>query len=81
MDILLEMERGAKQNKGASYELIPDRREAIWAALERATPQDTVLLAGKGPEETLERAGEVLPWNEVAVALELLGKITLTLEG
>jgi UDP-N-acetylmuramoyl-L-alanyl-D-glutamate--2,6-diaminopimelate ligase len=81
MDILLEMERGAKQNPHPSYELIPDRREAIWAALERATPQDTVLLAGKGPEETLERAGEVLPWNEVEVALELLGKITNTLEG
>jgi UDP-N-acetylmuramoyl-L-alanyl-D-glutamate--2,6-diaminopimelate ligase len=81
MDILYEMERGAKQNAHPSYELIPDRREAIWAALERATPQDTVLLAGKGPEETLERAGEVLPWNEVEVALELLGKITHTLEG
>lgn len=81
MDILLEMERGAKQNAHPSYELIPDRREAIWAALERATPHDTVLLAGKGPEETLERGAEVLPWNEVEVALELLGKITNTLEG
>jgi UDP-N-acetylmuramoyl-L-alanyl-D-glutamate--2,6-diaminopimelate ligase len=56
----------------SAVRLIPDRREAIGAAITAARPGDLVLLAGKGHERTLERATETLPWDEAAVAREFL---------
>ncbi|WP_293909914.1 UDP-N-acetylmuramoyl-L-alanyl-D-glutamate--2,6-diaminopimelate ligase [Deinococcus sp.] len=70
--ILAEMARGAVQAGRHNYELIPDRREAIRSAVRQARPGDTVLLAGKGPEDTLERGEDFLPWNEVQEAREAL---------
>lgn len=67
-DILREMERGAREAGRKNFTSIPDRAEAIRWIIEKAQPGDTVLLAGKGPEDTLERADETIPWNEVAVA-------------
>ncbi|WP_339094096.1 UDP-N-acetylmuramoyl-L-alanyl-D-glutamate--2,6-diaminopimelate ligase [Deinococcus sp. VB343] len=69
-DILAEMERGAGERQ--NFRSIPNRREAIRATIAGASAQDTVLLAGKGPEDTLERATETLPWNEVQEAREAL---------
>ena len=69
-DILREMERGAGDR--TNFTSIPDRREAIRQIIHSAQPGDTVLLAGKGPEDTLERATETLPWNEVQEAHEAL---------
>ena len=66
--ILAEMARGAVHSGRHNYELIPDRREAIRLAITQAQPSDTVLLAGKGPEDTLERGEDFLPWNEVQEA-------------
>ena len=65
-DILAEMERGAAGR--GNFSSVPDRRAAIWAAIAAARPGDTVLLAGKGPEDTLERLHETIPWNEVREA-------------
>ena len=76
-DILIEMARGAREAGRNNYCIIPDRRHAIRHAIRLAGPGDTVLLAGKGPEDTLERATETMPWNEVQearTALELLGE-------
>ncbi|WP_424951596.1 UDP-N-acetylmuramoyl-L-alanyl-D-glutamate--2,6-diaminopimelate ligase [Deinococcus sp.] len=69
-DILAEMERGAAGR--TNFTRLPDRREAIRAAILAARPGDTVLLAGKGPEDTLEREHETLPWNEVQEARDAL---------
>ncbi|PNY81859.1 UDP-N-acetylmuramoyl-L-alanyl-D-glutamate--2,6-diaminopimelate ligase [Deinococcus koreensis] len=69
-DILREMERGAGPR--TNFTSIPDRREAIRQIIRSAQPGDTVLLAGKGPEDTLERGQETLPWNEVQEAREAL---------
>lgn len=71
-DILQEMERGASALNKSNYRSMADRREAIRFAIGQASPEDTVLLAGKGPEDTLERATEILPWNEVDEALQAL---------
>ena len=60
--------RGAGGAEGRSFEVMPDRREAIRRAVGLARPGDLVLLAGKGPETTLERRFETLPWDEVAEA-------------
>jgi UDP-N-acetylmuramoyl-L-alanyl-D-glutamate--2,6-diaminopimelate ligase len=67
-DILAEMERGAREAGRDNFTSIGDRREAIRHIVTAAWPGDTVVLAGKGPEDTLERTDETLPWNEVAEA-------------
>jgi UDP-N-acetylmuramoyl-L-alanyl-D-glutamate--2,6-diaminopimelate ligase len=67
-DILAEMERGARRSGRDNAVCVPDRREAIRYAVSHAGEHDTVLLAGKGPEETLERDTETIPWDEMAEA-------------
>lgn len=67
-EILDEMARGAREAGRGNFVCIGDRREAIRQVIREAQPGDTVLLAGKGPEDTLERGTETLPWNEVAEA-------------
>jgi len=49
-----------------------DRRAAIAAALEAARPEDIVLIAGKGHETTQTLGKQVLPFDDRAVAAELL---------
>jgi len=75
-EILAEMARGAEEaggREGKDYLLEPDRERAIALALNLARPGDTVVLAGKGHERTLERASETLAWDEAALARRLLG--------
>ena len=74
-EILTQMALGAKAAGRANYCIIPDRQHAIRQAVRLAGPGDTVLLAGKGPEDTLERADETLPWNEVEEARAALGRL------
>ena len=50
----------------------PDRRTAIGAALRSARPGDVVLIAGKGHETTQTIGDLVLPFDDRAVARELL---------
>ena len=69
--ILAQMAAGAERagaREGREFLLIPDRREAIAEAVRRAGAGDTVVLAGKGHEATLERSDETLAWDEVAEA-------------
>ena len=53
---------------GLDYEIVIDRRAAIRRAIELAGPGDTVLLAGKGHEHTMQMASGAEPWDERAVA-------------
>ncbi|GGR14644.1 UDP-N-acetylmuramoyl-L-alanyl-D-glutamate--2,6-diaminopimelate ligase [Deinococcus ruber] len=71
-DILTEMERGAAQTGRSNFESLPDRRDAIRRAVSLALSGDTVLLAGKGPEDTLERLHETVAWNETQEAADAL---------
>lgn len=48
--ILREIESGASAATGGEYRVVPDRREAIGAALADARPGDVVVIAGKGHE-------------------------------
>ncbi|GGL78628.1 UDP-N-acetylmuramyl-tripeptide synthetase [Deinococcus aerolatus] len=75
-DILREMERGAQEAGRGNFTTIADRAEAIAWTIRRAQPGDTVLLAGKGPEDTLERAHETISWDEVARAQAALATWT-----
>jgi UDP-N-acetylmuramoyl-L-alanyl-D-glutamate--2,6-diaminopimelate ligase len=58
--------------EGTDYAGRADRREAIAYAFEHAQPGDTVLLAGKATEATMTVRGRDLPWDERAIARELL---------
>jgi UDP-N-acetylmuramoyl-L-alanyl-D-glutamate--2,6-diaminopimelate ligase len=59
-------------HRGKTFTCVTDRREAIRHALGLAEPGDVVLLAGKGAENTLTILSTVHPWNEAAIARELL---------
>jgi UDP-N-acetylmuramoyl-L-alanyl-D-glutamate--2,6-diaminopimelate ligase len=54
-----------------NYEIVFDRAAAIRHALATAEPGDTVLIAGKGTEETIARGDILRPWNEAEVVREL----------
>ena len=52
--------------------VIPDRREAIFRALDLARPGDTVILCGKGHEITQETGGQWLPLDERQIIAEYI---------
>ena len=49
------------------HETVPDRRQAIFRALDLAGPGDIVALLGKGHEEYIEVDGVRRPFSERAV--------------
>jgi UDP-N-acetylmuramoyl-L-alanyl-D-glutamate--2,6-diaminopimelate ligase len=71
------MEAGAKEDE--HFARVADRRMAIAAAFQRAQPGDTVLLAGKGHEQSIIGALDgklhTFPWDERTVAREELRKL------
>ncbi|WP_433173717.1 UDP-N-acetylmuramoyl-L-alanyl-D-glutamate--2,6-diaminopimelate ligase [Actinoallomurus sp. CA-150999] len=77
-DLAEQVESGVKgRRRGTDYEVILDRRTAIWRAVEMAQPGDVVILAGKGPERTMLLADGPVPWDEraeVETALRELGR-------
>jgi UDP-N-acetylmuramoyl-L-alanyl-D-glutamate--2,6-diaminopimelate ligase len=74
--ILDDIERGLKGKRaGFDYWKITPRREAVRHALSLARSGDTVLLLGKGHERSLVTADGPQPWDEEAVACELLDEL------
>jgi UDP-N-acetylmuramoyl-L-alanyl-D-glutamate--2,6-diaminopimelate ligase len=75
--ILDEIARGAEaagRRRGQDLLLIADRRDAIAAAFDAARPGDIVLLAGKGHERSIIGPDGERPWDERAIAEELLAE-------
>jgi len=70
-DIAMGAEAAGKQ-EGRDFLRIADRTEAIRAAFARARQGDTVLLAGKGHEQSIIIGREKLPWDDRRVAREQL---------
>jgi UDP-N-acetylmuramoyl-L-alanyl-D-glutamate--2,6-diaminopimelate ligase len=68
--------REAGRSEGSDFVRIPDRRQAIAYAFERAREGDVVVLAGKGSEQTMVFGDKHVPWDERVVARELLEQIT-----
>jgi UDP-N-acetylmuramoyl-L-alanyl-D-glutamate--2,6-diaminopimelate ligase len=75
--IIEEIQRGITpdtRKDNAALFAIPDRREAIEKAIAVARPGDMVLLAGKGHEKYQIVGDEHVPFDDVAIARELLGR-------
>ncbi|OYX40965.1 hypothetical protein B7Y94_05815 [Candidatus Saccharibacteria bacterium 32-49-12] len=61
--------RRAGKTDGENLYKIANREEAIGFAMTLATsPDDVVVMLGKGHEKTIERADGEYPWNETDVA-------------
>ena len=50
----------------------PDRQRAIALAISEARPGDLLLLAGKGHEKTQTIGDRVIPFDDVAIARQIL---------
>jgi UDP-N-acetylmuramoyl-L-alanyl-D-glutamate--2,6-diaminopimelate ligase len=73
--ILREIAAGARaagKHEGRDFLCIADRTQAIARAFARAQAGDTILLAGKGHEQSILIGGEKLPWDDRRVAREQL---------
>jgi UDP-N-acetylmuramoyl-L-alanyl-D-glutamate--2,6-diaminopimelate ligase len=73
--ILREIANGAVaagKREGRDFLCIADRQQAIAAAFRRAQTGDTVLLAGKGHEQSIIIGREKIPWDDRVVAREQL---------
>jgi len=73
--ILQDIARGAQAagtRHGRDFLCIADRTEAIATAFAHAQVGDTVLLAGKGHEQSILIGREKLPWDDRRVAREQL---------
>jgi UDP-N-acetylmuramoyl-L-alanyl-D-glutamate--2,6-diaminopimelate ligase len=76
--IIAQIAAGARTAGGTldeTYHCITDRRTAVAFAFSLAEPGDVVLLAGKGHEHSIIWGLESRPWDEAAVARELLAAI------
>ncbi len=75
VQILRDIARGGEsmgKREGRDFLCIVDRTQAIATAFARAQAGDTVLLAGKGHEQSIIIGGEKLPWDDRRVAREQL---------
>jgi len=78
--IISEVEVGLRRAggvEGKNYQVIADRREAVRHALQMASAGDTVLLAGKGHEAYQIIGNQSYPFDERAVARELLNELAV----
>ncbi len=74
LQILAEIEVGLK-NTNCPYQIISDRREAIYQAIAKAKPNDVVIIAGKGHETYQIVGSEKYHFDDREVALEALAKL------
>lgn len=71
--IIAEIEIGIKREE-CEVIRIPDRKEAIEAAVQMAKKDDLVLITGKAQEGSMTTDQEELPWDEFAVVNEAIKK-------
>lgn len=70
--IIEEIASGMERRGDAVF--VPDRREAIALGIRMARESDTVLVAGKGHEDTQEIRGTKIPFDDRQVAREYLAE-------
>ncbi|MBK7393165.1 MAG: UDP-N-acetylmuramoyl-L-alanyl-D-glutamate--2,6-diaminopimelate ligase [Chloracidobacterium sp.] len=73
LKIIAEIEVGVKE-KTSVYEVIPDRREAIYRAIAAAKSDDVVIIAGKGHENYQIIGADKFHFDDREIALEALAR-------
>ena len=73
LDILKEVEAGLRKG-AAPYRMMPDRGQAIEAAISMAQKSDAVVIAGKGHEDYQIIGNRSLPFDDRKVAADLIKK-------
>jgi len=68
-DIAADMIKGSTKT---NYEVIHDRKRAIIKGIELLDKDDTLLILGKGHEETITIGKEIIPYNDRQVVMEYL---------
>tara|TARA_B100000686_G_C16175488_1_gene658386 strand:- start:307 stop:597 length:291 start_codon:yes stop_codon:yes gene_type:complete len=68
--ILADMQMDLELNR--SYQVTPDRRLAIEIALDMATDQDLVVIAGRGCEAFIEIGANTIPFDDRDVVRSFL---------
>ncbi|MBX3239477.1 MAG: UDP-N-acetylmuramoyl-L-alanyl-D-glutamate--2,6-diaminopimelate ligase [Chitinophagaceae bacterium] len=71
LEILKDMEAGLQPSARKKYTVIPDRKEAIKAAVDFALKEDIVLVAGKGHEKYQDIKGIKYPFDDKQVLNEV----------
>ncbi len=71
LDIITEIERGYRRFS-TRYIIVPDRKQAIFYALEWLQAEDVLLIAGKGGEEYQEIMGIKYPFDDQTTVAEFL---------
>lgn len=71
-EVLAGIDRG---EQGVRFEREPDRARAIERALRRAGPGDTVIILGKGHEQSIVVGGRKEPWNDALTVRRVLEAI------
>ena len=70
--IIEEIEKGLNKD---NHIIIPDRKEAIFKAIEIATPNDVVLIAGKGHEDYQILRDRTIHFDDKEVASEAIKEV------
>jgi UDP-N-acetylmuramoyl-L-alanyl-D-glutamate--2,6-diaminopimelate ligase len=73
LEILREVEQGV--TPGSTYEVVPDRRQAIRRGLILAQPGDVLAVAGRGHEQSQIFADQRIPFLDRSVILEELDRL------
>ncbi|NLM96302.1 MAG: UDP-N-acetylmuramoyl-L-alanyl-D-glutamate--2,6-diaminopimelate ligase [Halanaerobiaceae bacterium] len=74
MAIIGDIEAGIKGRKTA-YDIIPDRREAIFSAVKRARKGDLIIILGKGHESYQIFKDKTIPFDDRETAREAIESI------
>ena len=72
MEIIAAIEKGFSKEAARTYEVVPDRKEAISRALAMATKGDYVIVAGKGHENYQILKDRTIHFNDIEVINEIL---------
>ncbi len=71
-DIIDDIRKGLK---GSNHIIVPDRKEAIYKAVEEARKNDIVLIAGKGHEDYQILKEKTIHFDDREIALQAIGEL------
>lgn len=73
-DICLEIAKGVEKYNG-KYEIIIEREEAIYYAIDNYQSKDVILLAGKSTEPYQDMGVEKVPYDEITIAKRVVKQV------